>query len=35
MPEVVDPLGRSRREQRAIGEEVHRLTDRLAELLFD
>jgi protein-tyrosine phosphatase len=35
MPEVVDPLGRSRREQRAIAEEVLRLTDRLARLLFD
>jgi protein-tyrosine phosphatase len=35
MPEVVDPLGRSRREQRAIGEEVRRLTGRLAQLLFD
>ena len=35
MPEVVDPLGRSRREQRAIAEEVCRLTDRLARLLFD
>jgi protein-tyrosine phosphatase len=35
MPEVEDPLGRSRREQRAIGEEVCQLTDRLARLLFD
>ena len=35
MPEVADPLGRSRREQRAIGEEVRRLTDQLAQLLFD
>ena len=35
MPEIVDPLGRSRREQRAIAEEVCRLTGRLAALLFD
>lgn len=35
MPEVVDPLGRSRREQRAIAEEVCRLSGRLARLLFD
>jgi low molecular weight protein-tyrosine phosphatase len=34
MPEVVDPLGRSRHEQRAIAEEVCRLTGRLARLLF-
>jgi protein-tyrosine phosphatase len=34
MPEVVDPLGRSPREQRAIAEEVCGLTDRLARLLF-
>jgi low molecular weight protein-tyrosine phosphatase len=35
MPEIVDPLGRSRREQRAIAEKVHQLTGRLAQLLFD
>jgi len=35
MPEVVDPLGRSRREQRAIADEVWRLTGRLGRLLFD
>lgn len=35
MPEVLDPLGRSRPEQRAIAEEVCRLTGRLARLLFD
>ena len=35
MPEIVDPLGRSGREQRAIAEEVCRLTDRLAALLFE
>jgi protein-tyrosine phosphatase len=35
MAQIVDPLGRSRREQRAIAEDVCRLTDRLAALLFD
>jgi protein-tyrosine phosphatase len=34
MPEVVDPLGRSRREQRAIADDVWHFTGRLARLLF-
>lgn len=34
VPEVADPLGRSSREQRDVSEEVRRLVDRLAELLF-
>ena len=34
MPELRDPIGRSAREQREIASELHRLTLRLAELLF-
>lgn len=35
VPEIVDPLGRSPREQRAVAEEVRRLVERLVQLLFD
>ena len=34
-PEIVDPLGRSQRKQREVAEEVRRLVERLAQLLFD
>jgi protein-tyrosine phosphatase len=35
VPEIVDPLGRSPREQRVVAEEVRRLVERLVQLLFD
>jgi protein-tyrosine phosphatase len=35
VPEVVDPLGRQRREQRKVGEQVSELVRRLTQLLFD
>jgi hypothetical protein len=35
VPEIVDPLGRPKREQREVAEEVRRLVERLAQLLFD
>lgn len=35
VPEIVDPLGRPKHEQREVAEEVRRLVERLAQLLFD
>jgi len=35
VPEVVDPLGRQRREQRKVAEQVSELVRRLTRLLFD
>jgi hypothetical protein len=35
VPEIMDPLGRSPREQRAVAEEVRSLVERLVQLLFD
>jgi protein-tyrosine-phosphatase len=34
VPEIVDPLGRSAREQREVAEDVRRLVEQLAQLLF-
>ena len=34
-PEVVDPLGKQRREQRKVAEQVSELVRRLTQLLFD